>query len=208
MKILIPTCRKPYEIFNLMTEVEKFTLRAEVIASCLPESASVNRNACLDRLKQGELAVMIDDDIRGFYPGWIHDILEAFDDPKVAVVSARLLKEDGTFGPTCCACKDASPEEIELTWVRPHCIIPTAAIAFRHTGIRFHEGYVGSGWEDNDWMRSIQDADPEAKFIQSNRCRLIHLNEMKGQKGSNWEHNKALFNSRWPNPPQVAVCQQ
>jgi hypothetical protein len=78
--------------------------------------------------------------------------------------------------------------------------MPTAAIAFVHRGIRFDENFRGSGWEDNDWMKAIAANDPAAKFVQSNRCRLIHLNEMKRQHGDNWTHNKAYFYRKWSLP--------
>lgn len=46
-------------------------------------------------------------------------------------------------------------------------------------------------------MPSMAAADPDAKFVQSNRCRLIHRNEMKNQKGANWKHNMAYFFTKW-----------
>lgn len=199
MKILIPTCRTDAEIEPMLFEIRKNTPGAELVyASCHEgASASVNRNTCLSVLKVGETAIMLDDDIRGFYPGWEMDLLrgmEAF--PNTVAVSARLLNKDGSFGPTCARCYSANENEVKLEWSRPHCIMPTAAMAFvyRH---KFDEGFVGSGWEDNDFFKQYVADDPDVAFVQSNRCRLVHLNEMKGQKGENWRHNQRHFESKW-----------
>lgn len=204
MKILIPTYLDRERIEPQITEIREVTPDAEIFASCLKASASVNRNACLDRLEVGEIAVMIDDDIRGFYSGWVDDLLFPFRDPDVVVVSARLLMQNGRIGPTCAWCPDTETDEVVLTWKRPHCIMPTAAIAFAHRGFRFDEALRGSGFEDNDWMKQIAADDPSAKFIMNNACRLIHLNEMKEQNGDNWEHNKAYFFQKWFKEPANA----
>lgn len=196
VKILIPTYLNADRAAPLVATVREFSPGAEVFASCLKASASVNRNACLDRLAVGETAIMVDDDIRGFYYGWIDDLLCGLEIPNAVMVSARLMNPDGTAGPTCSGCMDASPEEIVVQW-RGHCVLPTAAIAFIHRGHRFDEAFRGSGWEDNDWCAQYRAADPGAVFVQSNRCRLIHENRMREQKGPNWAHNKQHFFSKW-----------
>lgn len=198
MKILIPTCLTPEQIAPQIAEIRAVTPDAEIFASCLNASASVNRNACLDQVPIGHKAIMIDDDIRGFYPGWVVDLLRGLDVPNSVIASARLLNEDWTFGPTCSLCYDPEPMEIALTPKRAHCILPTAAIAFVNRGHRFDEGMVGSGWEDNSWCAEYVADDPGAVFVQSNRCRLVHLNEAKNQKGKNWDHNKSRFYEKWP----------
>lgn len=205
MKILIPTYldRSQLQIKLLLQYIEETTVGCDIIASCLKASASVNRNYCLDHLEIGETAIMIDDDITDFYPGWVSDLTLPLTPnqpiPNAVMVSARLLKEDGTFGPTCSGCYDPYPQEISVRGAAKHCILPTAAIAFIHRGHRFDERFRGSGWEDNDWMAKYIADDPYAAFIQSNRCKLTHLNEMKEQHGINWHHNKDIFWSTWPN---------
>lgn len=192
MKILIPTCQSGSTVAPLASEIRVNTPGADVFASCLDASASVNRNACLDRLKVGEVAVMVDDDVRAFYRGWLDDLLVGLGIPNAVMVSARLLNPDGTAGPTCSGCMEDTPDEIVVPW-RGHCVLPTAAIAFVHRGHYFNEGFRGSGWEDNLWCAKYLHADPQARFVQSNRCRLVHENLMRGQKGENWQHNKQHF---------------
>lgn len=196
MKILIPTCKRPHELADMVAAIHATTQDSDVIVSGLPASASINRNYCLSLVAVDEIAIMLDDDIEGFYPDWTCDLLAALRDEKVAVASARLLNPDGSAGPTCSRCYELWPEEIQIE-SNGICVIPTAAIAFRHRGFMFDEQFLGSGFEDNDWMFQYLKSEPAAKFIQSNRCRLVHRNEMKNQKGANWKHNQAYFLSKW-----------
>lgn len=197
MKILIPTMLEPNRLREQIAEIHASTPEVKVVASCLPASASSNRNECLKAVDFGEVAVMIDDDIRGFYPGWLDDLTLAFEDPAVVMVSARLLTADGqAFGPTCSRVIAPRPMEIPVHFHWP-CVLPTAAIAFRHRGHTFDETFVGSGWEDNDWCLQYLIANQSSKFVQSNRCKLRHLNEMKNQHGPNWDHNRAYFEKKW-----------
>lgn len=199
MKILIPTLLEREQLAPMIEQVERFYARypLEIFASCLNASAAVNRNACLDRLDVGETAIMLDDDVSGFYSGWVSDLLYGLTVfPNAVMVSARLIRTCGKFAPTCSRCYDPVPEEIE---VEPgsNCILPTAAIAFVHRGHRFDENFRGSGFEDGDWCFQYLQADPSAVFVQSNRCRLVHRNDMKNQRGDNWRHNKAYFLEKW-----------
>lgn len=197
MKILIPTYLDRSQVADLIAEVEANSPGHEVFASCTKASASVNRNICLDQIAVGDTAIMIDDDVEGYFPGWTDALLRGLEIPNAVMVSARLLNPDGTFGPTCSECFDESPDEIVLPNGK-HSILPTAAICFiyRH---RFDPAYQGSGWEDNDLVCQYRLADPDCQFIQSNRCRLIHRNEQKSQGGDNWNHNFRYFKSKWPN---------
>lgn len=192
MKILIPTCNSAYE----PAPVKYYSPDCDIIKTGFPLSAAKNRNYCLDHVIVGEIAIMLDDDIEGFYEGWVGDLIKPMEDPAVVMVSARLLNPDGSFGSTCSRCYDPDPEEIEIK-SNGVCILPTAAISFRHRGHRFDENFVGSGFEDNDWCQQYLSADPGAKFIQSNLCRLIHRNEMKNQKGKIWNHNMLYFHNKW-----------
>jgi len=197
MKILIPTFldEVPKE---MLAQLERTVpAETEIIASCLKASASVNRNYCLKRVEYDEIAIMLDDDILGFYPGWIEDLLNPFVPRRNVVMnSARLLEPNGKFGQTCSRCMSPTPMEIEV-FSGHDCVLPTAAIAFKHKGHFFDEGFIGSGFEDSDWCFQYIKADVTSEFIQSNRCKLIHLNEMKNQKGENWIHNKAYFARKW-----------
>lgn len=204
MKILIPTCKQLGALSPLLKALEAIETKEDVCPSCFPESAAINRNICLTHVEVGEVAVMIDDDIEGFYPGWVDDLTAPLlRNESIVMVSARLLNPDGSLGPTCSRCYDAEPDEVEVT-SNGVCVLPTAAIAFRHRGHLFDEKFLGSGFEDNDWCMQYLRDDPGSRFIQSNRCRLIHRNEMKNQKGAYWKHNQAYFFNKW-RPSRVTV---
>lgn len=204
MKILIPTCRTVDELAAMVRDITDTAFGCDVIVSGLRSSASVNRNHCLDRIDVRDkedvpietIAIMLDDDIEGFYPGWVGELIAPLADPSVVMVSARLLNPDGSIGQTCSRCYDLEPETIEIK-SNGEAILPTAAIAFRYLGIRFDESYIGSGYEDSDWCHQILQEYPESKFLQSNKCRLIHRNEMKNQSGDYWKHNVMYFWNKW-----------
>jgi len=197
VKILIPTYLEREQVVSLVSEIKANSPGDTVFASCTKASAAVNRNLCLDELQRGETAIMLDDDIRGFYPGWSDDLLKGLELPNAVMVSARLLKSDGkTFGVTCSDCYDPTPDEIPVQGGKTS-ILPTAAIAFVWRGQRLDCTYRGSSYEDSDWCFQVRKDDPQAVFVQSNRCRLLHLNERKEGRGENWDHNRSYFHEKW-----------
>lgn len=204
LDILIPTFLPRHDAalrLQFAEIAENTATPYRVIASCQRASAAANRNHCL-RLCQGDVAIMLDDDIHGFYPGWEADLLAPLRDPGALMVTARLLTPQGRVAQTCSRCYDLEPEEIEI---RPgvNSVLPTAAIAFRNLGVLFDEGFVGSGFEDGDWCLEHLRRFPESRFIQSNRCRLVHLNEQKEQ-ANNWDRNLAYFEQKWRRRAETA----
>lgn len=201
--ILIPTCRGRMDLAQMVRAIAATTSQNyRLTISASRESASVNRNRCLDKAT-AEFCIMLDDDIEGLYLDWDMDLLmPLYRDDAAVIVSARLMRPDGKPAPTCSRCYDLVPELIEIQPAR-NCVLPTAAIAFRNVGIRFDEHFRGSGFEDGDWCFQYRARFPQCKFLQSNVCRLIHRNEMKNQRGENWRHNQEYFESKWlrqPNP--------
>lgn len=202
MKILIPTYKDEFAIKDYVEKVASFSPGCEIFASCQDGSASVNRNWCLEKsgIQVGEVGIMIDDDIAGFYDGWVDDLCfpfrEDFPVKNIAAVSARLMRPDGRLGETCTRCFDLTPNEIVVK-SKGTCTIPTAAISFQYRGIKFDENFIGSGFEDNDFWLQYIECDPDCKFIQSNRARLCHLNFMTNQKGKFWDHNCSYFRKKW-----------
>lgn len=202
MKILIPTYKSVEQIRPYVEKVASFSPGCEIFASCQDGSASVNRNWCLEKsgIQVGEVGVMVDDDISGWYHGWPEDLTYPFRDDfqikNIAAVSARLMRPDGRLGETCTRCFDLTPEEIELN-TKGTCTIPTAAISFRHLGVTFDENLIGSGFDDNIWCLDTLDKFPNMVYVQSNRCKLVHENHMVNQKGKFWDHNLAYFTKKW-----------
>lgn len=195
IEILIPTCQDPWDIDSLKLEIAKATPEEHVIfSSHEPASASVNRNTCL-RWAIGDFLIMIDDDIQGFRQGWWQRLMAPLHkDSDIVAVSAYLTNLDGSPGETC-----AGPFDISTGWTYLNgngpCMMPTAAMAMRNTSVRFDEGYIGSGWEDNDWFMRLRREFPFCKFAQSDEP-LVHRNEMKHQ-AKYFHFNRNLFYEKW-----------
>jgi glycosyltransferase involved in cell wall biosynthesis len=189
--ILIPTCKDDYELSMVIGGIIQENHDANIAYSCLQDSASVNRNKCLD-LATSEIVVMIDDDISGFFPRWHKKLIKPLeDDGNIIMVSARLMNEDGTPQRVMGFSDKFYPEVVEI----PTC--PSAAIAFRNDKMRFDEGYVGSGFEDSDFVRQLKGKYPEGKIVVNNAVRLIHKNEMKNQLGEAYEANRKYYIKKW-----------
>lgn len=186
--IIIPTCKNVAEISPLLCDLEGLSYPNRVYATCTPASASRNRNIGLNWART-PIVIMVDDDMRRFYEGWVQDITAPFIDEDVVMVSARLLRPDGSPGTMVGSNYDLSSEVVEVAARE----LPTAAIAFRDLGVRFDEGFIGSGFEDNWFCKCLGNKAPNGKFVISNKCKLVHLNEMKNQHGPNWEHNEKHY---------------
>lgn len=188
--IIIPTCKSEAELAPMLCDLQGYSMGYRTIATCTKASAAVNRNIGLNQATS-DIVIMCDDDIAGFYDGWIDSLIAPLSDPSIGVVSARLLNTDGAFGPMMFGGDKAAPDITAAPRV------PTACIAFRREGIRFNEGFVGSGFEDDDFLAQMYRANPARRVVIQNKCRLVHLNEMKNQGGAEYEKNLAFFNSMW-----------
>lgn len=190
--IIIPTIKKIEEIKKLVIDIKKTTDSENIIIpTCKDGSAAYNRNYGLNKAKN-DIIIMLDDDITGFYDGWDFDLIKLLKE-NVIVVSARLFNPDGTPGTMVGADYNLDKEVIELQSRR----VPTACIVFRNDGIRFDENYIGSGFEDDDFMNQLGIKYPKGKVLISNKCQLIHLNEKKNQTGDNWIKNKKYYLEKW-----------
>ena len=88
-----------------------------------------------------DCVIMLDDDITGFYPGWDLSLISPlflFDN--ICVVSARLLKADGSYGAMTGDSMDRA------SFIAPVSRVPSACIAFFRDQIKFDEKYFGSGF--------------------------------------------------------------
>lgn len=192
--VCIPTCKLdffPEEMF-----LHKDTI---FYMSRYPVSAPTNRNMCLIHAEQynPEYIIMLDDDIKGFYPGWVEDLLEPFDKfPNCQLVSASLITSEG-FPATMMDIKRDMSMDFQI--VKEKCL-PSACIAFRgNLNLLFDQRYTinnkGAGFEDTDFCLQIQQKFPSAEFVISNKCKLIHENECKGQEQIKLFHQ--YFNRKW-----------
>lgn len=177
-----------------------------VIFTGLDASASVNRNVGLDKVKS-DILIMIDDDIEGFYEGWIDDLTRPmWGSNKIACVSARLLNSDKSPG-SMMGNNNIYTKGYHLAMrsgYKDYFRLPTACLALRKNRLRFDEGYIGSGYEDTDFLNNTNKYYPkDYEFFINNDCALVHLNEQKSQGGKFWEHNKKYYLSKFPDDSSV-----
>lgn len=184
--IIIPSCKTLDGVSPMVCDIEGFSRGHRVHATCKMVSASENRNSGLEWAKS-EIVVMLDDDISGFYTGWIDDLVAPLlADKSVIISSAHLVNLDGSNAAMMFQGKHGE----DITAV-PR--VPTAAIAFRKNKVRFNTEFKGSGFEDDFFCLEMQQANPTGHIVIANKCRLVHANEMKNQHGKFYEHNKATF---------------
>lgn len=197
ISIIVPTCRSEAEVAALVAEINRrSTGEFEVIATCRQGSASHNRNVGLEAARY-DVVIMIDDDIRDLTYGWNQRLARTLHiDSNVMVVSARLLKPDGQLGHLM----GNAPVIAGQATVAAERKLATACVAFRKTNIRFDENFIGSGFEDDDYCYQLRQQNPAAKFVVDNAVLVTHLNEMKNQKGSYFEHNKRYITQKWKLP--------
>jgi len=178
------------------------------------KSAARNRNRCLDR-SSGDTMVMMDDDVFGFFPGWIDMLVSPLiDQPeKFSIISARfsstkkrrrgkpgsrfssMLGDGGVRGPRgtmqVALHREGSPVQM----------VCSACIAFRVSdGVRFDEGYDGAVFEDSDFCMQMRRKFPNRDIVINNKCVLEHRCEHKRHweiKGGSVRGNQSRFEEKW-----------
>jgi len=194
LDIVIPTLRTRAEISPMIEEIERTAgCPVRVIATCQQVCAAKNRNIGLNQCTS-ECVVMVDDDMERFPDGWAVKIVEVLQKhPECVMVSPQLAKPDGSPGCMMGGCH-VQREGITAAKERK---LPTACVAIRNNSLRFDEGFVGSGWEDDDYAAQLRAAFPNARFLVRHDVWIVHRNEAKNQNGPHWERNKARFESKW-----------
>lgn len=204
--IILVTCKTKEEVKDQIDEIMKNTDgEYNLIATCRKTSAAINRNYGLAWVTS-EIVVMIDDDIQGFYKGWLEDLIEPLKDDNVILSSARLIRPDGRpasmMGGEQLPFDDKTYDAL-ISGYKGYRRVTTACIAFRNNGIKFDEGFVSCGYEDTDFMNRINIKHPNKKIVVVNKCKLIHLNKMTKQGGKYWQHNHNYYLSLYPDDLSV-----
>jgi hypothetical protein len=193
VEILVPTIKSAEDVSPVICDLEGFCWPDRVIVHSSKGSAAHNRNCCLNR-SAADIVVMCDDDLCGFYPKWHNALVDALlADDTLLMVSARLIKTD--WSPALMMGADQGvPGTTGITIVPK---LPTACVAFRNEDLRFDEAFVGSGFEDDDFLMQLRRRHPGGRFAIVEGCRVVHINEMKNQTGEFWDKNKATFEQKW-----------
>lgn len=200
--IVIPTFKKYSDIQRQLNDITvKMPDSCFVLGTCFPGSAAENRNIAHSAASCSDIIVSLDDDITGFYEGWLSDMIQPLlEDSSIRFASARFLKPDGKSLGFMMTSKNDMRREYEEV---PRC--PTSAYAYRkddfdalkgfwnETSQPFDTRFKGGGWEDNAICHDLKKKFPDTKIIINNKCRLIHINEMKNQLGNIFKENKEYF---------------
>ena len=189
--ILIPTNKDRGKLWRQIRSIERTAPGCRVIATCFNASAATNRNWAL--LHSGPLVVMVDDDVRGYFPGWAEKLCEPLADPSVVMVSARLVQPNGKPGVMMNIRPDFSQEVV----VVPDRMVPSACIAFRNDGTYYDETYAGAGFEDTDHCMQLGKKYPDGVWMIHNGVKMVHKNEMKGQQDYRFLQNRAYYLRKW-----------
>lgn len=206
--IIIPTNKKLEDVKNQIEEIDNNTPEDHrVIATCQPLSAARNRNYGLS-YANSDIMIMIDDDITGFYAGWLTDLTRyMLKDNSLLICSARLLNKNLEIAHMMGANKvprnGIGIYEAERFSYKNYYRIATACFAMRKNNVLFDEKFIGSGYEDTDFCNQLNINYPDKKFMINCNCKLIHLNEEKNQGGPYFEHNKQYYLTKYPNDPTV-----
>lgn len=176
----------------------------EIIVVRKNQSAAKNRNACINKATK-EVIIMIDDDVIGFYDGWIDDLIHplVISGDAYSIVSARHVGTRGNLQPML---GDCSSREIKGNYQKAlHTkktglqMVGSACIAFKkEDGVRFDEEYIGAVFEDSDFCMEYRKQYPKKDIILNNLCKVIHLNEAKrGDNNNCIALNRKYFNKKW-----------
>lgn len=218
--VIIPSILPLDQLAKLGQEIESTAgWPHKRIFCCSSGSASANRNCGLDCAGDAEMVVMLDDDVMPMNHGWLRILVEALSRPEVVMVSAQLYKPhegythgdspnnphipEPSFGHNLAFAYMTGlqdwggvPKDTGETIV-PTKRLLTACVAFKPSGCRFDEGYIGSGFEDVDYCNQLAAARPDGLFLVCHDSQVVHFNEQREQRGDIWEKNKALYERKW-----------
>jgi glycosyltransferase involved in cell wall biosynthesis len=212
ISIIIPTIKSKEEIQSQVNAIKSNMVSKdyEIIATCEKVSAARNRNNGLYQSK-GEYVITLDDDISGYWPGWVEKMIEPLKvDINIKMVSAKLLNLDGTQ-----ATMDDFRSEIihNVKWFEaPRKKLPSACVSMRRNdwlavkandhpkvihNVPYDERYQNASFEDTDGCRALGFVFPNAKFIVNNECKIFHANLECWRPGFDWTVNQKLYISKW-----------
>jgi hypothetical protein len=191
ISVLIPSLADGPRLRRAIWSVHQTTdLPFQVVAAPAGHGVAANRNLCLS-LAREELVAFVDDDV--LLPlGWASRLAAVLlREPSVGAVSASLLFPDGRPQ------MRRHPLPAGVLWDTTP---PGTCFAYsraRAGDARFDEGYLGSQWEDTDWMWTL--ARRELRTVVTGDVRAAHDHVAREHP---WlEHNARRFCGRWGRLP-------
>lgn len=202
--IIIPSCKNIDDCKEQIENIKKTRKsKGQLIFTGLKDSAAKNRNFGLKKARS-KIIIMVDDDIRGFFDGWDETLCELLIEyPRYKFISPELTAPDGGHTPMQGRIIKSSSK---ILYTATENIIPLACVIFRRDKkIFFDEEYVGSGFEDTDFLKQYEEKYHMWNGI-TNKVKLIHLNEAKNQRGHNneiWKKNYNHFCNKWDKEQKI-----
>jgi len=184
--IIIVSNKPELMLSPFRAELDGYCLGLRIITTCQDASAAVNRNYGLERARS-EVVIQVDDDIRGFYPGWWKRLIKPLEAGDVSMVSARLLQKDGSPGPMMFGNQPDTGVDVESVPA-----VPTACCAHLNDGIRFDERFIKSGYEDTMFCQEVRHRYFDRTIVINNKCTIVHLHEAQGQAETE-AYNRAVY---------------
>jgi len=194
--IIVPAYNLTTNLGRLLIEIiNKTKPPYNLILIRQKNSAAINRNIGLSK-SNSKFIIMCDDDIAELPYEWNKKLTDVLlYNPDIAVVSARLLTEDGKIGVNSANNFDITKPLIEVN------MVPTACVCFRASdfkrfNIKFNEQHCGSGWEDTNFfselIHKLKKEKLGIKIVINNDCKVAHLNT-ETNNNQWYEYNKQLF---------------
>ena len=191
--VIIPAYDDSDRLRRLLWMIEQTAdMPVELIVACAKQCVAKNRNAGLDRASH-DLTFFMDDDVM-LPPHWMSRltaVLRSADD--IGAASAHLIFPNGA--PQTRRADLAPGESWEVT-------IPGTCFAYSRQRVgdqRFDEEYIGSQWEDTDWMWTIQRLG--LRTVMTGDVQVLHDHVLKE---SQWlRHNGARFLGKWGKLPDA-----
>jgi glycosyltransferase involved in cell wall biosynthesis len=207
VEILIPSCRPRQQIDGIVNKIHDTTNHI-VITSCIDQSAAKNRNLCFNNSK-ADIVIYCDDDLAGFYKGWVEDLVEPLKDETIGIISARLLKMNGDKG----IMQDYGISMSLNGGTIKRKLVPSACIAMRRVDllkiIECKECSDNVPWDNNYQRASFEDSDLCEVYKRhlgkticvNNLCKIKHKDEEKWRPNFDWTVNRDYYNKKWGYTP-------
>lgn len=220
ISITIPTIKPEKELLQQINDIRHSLSDYregndyEIVIQSYKQSAAKNRNAVLEK-SNGEYVIMIDDDIRGYFKGWAHEMITPLiNDNNIKILSARLMTINNTPATMISYSRFINECKKDI-WFNPYNLLPSACITFsRDTwqqvknnsklpdNIPFDENYILANAEDSDFCMAVKKTFPNAKIGVNKKVEIKHVCEEKWRTKNpeDWMRNHRLFEKKWGCP--------
>lgn len=206
----IPTWKKRHEAEPLINEIKKSIIDSKheynIVASCIHQSASKNRNWCIDNCT-GEIMIQVDDDINIYEKSWADTLVDELVKNKdsISMIAPLLVNHEGKHVPQLgdggWYNLNENDDSLKVAIHTPNTglnVVCSACIAFfKNNNVRFDEKYKFAAVEDLDFSMKVAKIFPDKKICITNKSKIVHLNHGSWRKGGTLKENQNYFIKKW-----------